>query len=265
MGMSRVGTDSSRRPSGGRPRGAPDLRPGNARRPRLPRGRRGLAVSRGDGGCVAVMKRGEGDLGGALADALYLLPLVAAAEDLQSRLYNLLHNNGLVPLRAQDPRGRYAGETMFLVARFFAWEQQLLRFTHLASDPGIVAAARQARKVLASDALGLDPWCFFRTTQTALGQAVVVWRDGAGGFADTISVVEFERLLSDGLADGLGIQSALDALRNATVIEDLGEGTPRRLEELRVAIGALLDAVDDHVARRRGGISVLARAGRRSG
>ncbi|MGO4363487.1 hypothetical protein [Terrabacter sp. RAF57] len=200
-----------------------------------------------------------------LTDALYLLPFVTAAEDLQSRLYNLLHNNGLMPLRAQDPRGRYAGETMFLLARFFAWEQQLLRFTHLAGDPGIVAAARQARKVLASDALGLDPWCFFRTTQTALGQAVVVWREGAGGFADTISVVEFERLLSDGLAEGLGIQSALDALRNATVIEDLGEGTLRRLEELRVAIEALLDAVDDHVARRRGGVSVLARAGGRSG
>lgn len=199
-----------------------------------------------------------------LTDALYLVPFAAATDDLQSRLYNLLHNDGLVPLRARDPEGRYAAETMFLLARFFAWEQQLLRFTYLATDPSIVDAARRVRKVLSTDAGGLDPWCFFQTTQTALGQAVIVWREGAGGFADTISVVEFETRLSEGLAEKLGLQDALDSLRNATTIEDLTERSRRRLEELRLNVAGMLDAVDEHVRLRRG-VSLVPRSHRPSG
>ena len=195
-----------------------------------------------------------------LTDALYLVPFTAAADDLQSRLYNLLHNTGLTPLRARDPRGRYAAETMFLLARFFGWEQQLLRFTYLATDPKVVAAAEHVRKVLSTDSGGLDPWCRFRTTQTALGQSVIVWRDGAGGFADTISVVEFEKQLASGLADDLDLHEALDGLKSATVIEDLAPRSLRRLEELHVSVEALLTAVAVHLRQHRDGVSILQRS-----
>lgn len=188
------------------------------------------------------------------------MPFEAAADDLRSRLYNLLHNRGLAALRAQEPPGRYATETLFLLARFFAWEQQLLRFTYLAGDRNVVDAARNVRKVLASDAGGLDPWCLFRTTQTALGQSVLVWRNASGGFADTLSVVEFERQLMGGLAYDLGLEKALDALKNASVVEDLDGRTLRRLEDLRVSVEALLAAVADHQRQRHGGVSVVARS-----
>jgi hypothetical protein len=63
-------------------------------------------------------------------NTLYANPMLFAAQDLQSRLYNLLANQGLLPLREADPGGVYAVETVYLVARYFAWEQILLRFTH---------------------------------------------------------------------------------------------------------------------------------------
>lgn len=161
----------------------------------------------------------------------------------------------------QEPPGRYAAETLYLLARFFAWEQQLLRFTYLATDPGVLEAANRIRKVLASSDGGLDSWCFFRTTQTALGQSVLVWRDVAGGIADTISIVEFERQLSAGLAHDLGLDRALDALRSATVIDDLGKRTVRRLEDLEAAVAGLIDAVAEHLKQRHDGVSVIGHSG----
>lgn len=200
-----------------------------------------------------------------LTDALYLVPFAAAADDLQSRLYNLLRHKGLVALRTQEPKGRYAAETLYLLARFFAWEQQLLRFTYLATDVGVVEAAKHVRKVLATSDGGIDSWCFFRTTQTALGQSVLVWRDVAGGIADTISIVEFERQLSAGLAHDLGLDRALQALRSATVIDELGERTVRRLEDLDAAVGAMIDAVAEHLKQRRDGVSVIRPSGSEPG
>lgn len=183
----------------------------------------------------------------ALVDALYLVPFVAAAEDLHSRLGNLLFNDGLVPLRARDRDRRYATETLFLLARFFAYEQQLLRFTFLAIDLNVLQAAKDVRKVLSTAQGGIDPWCMFGTTQTALGQSVIVWRTGQVPFADTMSVVEFEQQLAKGLARELNLADAIDKLSHATVISELGQRSVQRLQALHESVGALLTAVDAHV------------------
>src|SRR3954471_3616554 len=91
------------------------------------------------------------------ADALYLNPMLFAAEDLQSRLFNLLDKVGLAPLRRHDPEGRFAVETMHLFARYLAWEQLVLRFTYIATTPTVVRRIQTIRRILSSDAGGLDP------------------------------------------------------------------------------------------------------------
>jgi hypothetical protein len=178
-------------------------------------------------------------------DALYVNPFLFAAEDLQSRLFNLLDRNGLVPLRKRDLQGRYATETLFLVARYFAWEQQLLRFTHFAADADVVNKTNDVRRVLASAAADVDPWCIFRTTQTALGQAVIVWRQGEVGFADTISVVDFDKRLTEGLASSLGLDTAVQSLRAAARIEDLPLRSRQRLADLQIHLVDLLEIVEE--------------------
>jgi hypothetical protein len=179
------------------------------------------------------------------ADALYLNPMLFAAEDLQSRLYNLLDKAGLVPLRKHEPKGRFAVETMHLFARYLAWEQLVLRFTYIATTPTVVRHIQTIRDILSSDTGGLDPWCLFRPTQTALGQAVLVWRQGETGFADTVPLQEFEEMMSDGLARALGLEDAVQSLRNATVITDLPPRTHNRLADCQSELVSLLNDIED--------------------
>jgi hypothetical protein len=181
--------------------------------------------------------------------ALYVNPFLFAAEDLQSRLYNLLEDNGLVPLRRRDPDGRFAEETLFLLARYFAWEQLLLRFTEYGADAGVLNKTRKMRADLASDRPGVDAWCLFRPTQTALGQAVIVWKQGEVGFADTITLVEFEQVLHDGLTSRLGLGGAVESLRSATHIHDLGPVTRSRLSVLQSHLVSLLELIEADLSK----------------
>lgn len=192
-------------------------------------------------------------------DTLYLNPTLFAAEDLQSRLYNLLAKSGLGPLRTRFPDGRYATETVYLLARYFAWEQLLLRFTQFARDPEVIRQTRSIRESLSSDADGVDPWCVFRTTQTALGQEVLVWRVGEVGFADLKPLPEFDRRLRDGLAAELGLVDAIGSLEQATHIDQLPLESRRRLALLQCGLVGLLKTLE---GRER--ISVFTKGERKS-
>ena len=160
------------------------------------------------------------------------MPTLFAAEDLQSRLYNLLDQSGLIPLRQRDPSGLYAVETVYLLARYLAWEQLLLRFTYIATDPRVVGITGRIRRDLASDAFGTGPWTFFRPTQMALGQVVTYWHQD-GALADTISFLEFKALWSNGLASDLGLEDATESLRRVSSIDELPLRTVHRLARLQ--------------------------------
>lgn len=178
------------------------------------------------------------------ADSLYLNPMLFAAEDLQNRLYILLDQEGLTPLRSRDPDGRFAGETLHMFARYFAWEQLVLRFTYVATSPTVVRRIQTIRRILASAKGGVDPWCVFRPTQTALGQAVVVWRQGESGFADTLPYQEFDLLISTGLTRSLGLECALQSLREASDITDLQPRSVRRLADVQSELVSLLEDIE---------------------
>ena len=180
-------------------------------------------------------------------DSLYVNPLLFAAEEVQSRLYNILDRGGLGPLRATASRERYPVETLYLIARYFAYEVQMLRFTALAADPAVISCTPRVRDVLAtaSSVEDVDPWCLFRTVQTALGQSVIEWRQGEVGFADTVSLVAFEDSLTRGLASRLGLEDALSALGDAESPDALPKRSLRRLADLQSELVLLLEVIEE--------------------
>jgi hypothetical protein len=97
-------------------------------------------------------------------------PLLFAAEEVLSRLYNILDLRLLGPLRATTSLERYPVETLYLVAHYFAHEVQMLRFTALAADPEVIGQTQKVRDALAiaSSVEDVDPWCLFRTMQAEL-------------------------------------------------------------------------------------------------
>ena len=185
-------------------------------------------------------------------NALYANPMLFATQDLQSRLYNLLANAGLVPLREGDPSGLYAEETLYLVARYFAWEQTLLRFTHYGTDQDIVRTTEGIREDFATDSLGNDAWRIFRPTQSALGQSIMVWRQGETGFADTITVVDFRKLFTERLGRELRLEGAVESLRSVQSIDELPEATRSRLSAVQRGLVALLELIEKDLSDHRG-------------
>lgn len=194
-------------------------------------------------------------------NALYVMPTLYAAEDLQSRLYNLLDRSGLVPLRRRDPGGLYAVETVYLLARYLAWEQLFLRFTYLATDPKVVGITGRIRRDLASDRYGTGPWTVFRPTQMALGQAVTYWHDAA--LADTISFLDFKNLWGDGLASDLGLDDAAEVLRRVSTVDELPPGTVKRLARLQANLVELLNVLEIHMSASGAGRFTVGRGAER--
>jgi hypothetical protein len=180
-------------------------------------------------------------------DSLYVNPLLFAAQDLQSRLFNLLDRGGLGPLRERDPNGGYAIETVHLLARYLAWEQLSLRFTNLGSDASMVRLTQGIREILATDKGGVDPWCLFRPAQAALGQAVIVWRQGEVGFADTMPLTDFQRLMATELSESLRLDDAVQSLLRTSTIRDLDPRSLQRLADVQSALVDLLEHVESTV------------------
>ena len=199
-------------------------------------------------------------------NAVYMMPTLFAAEDLQSRLYNLLCRSGLVPLRRHDPSGRYAVETVYLLARYLAWEQLLLRFTYLATDPTIVRLTTKVREDLATDSFGEDPWMIFSPTQLALGQAAIAPDDGSDA-ANTIFFLKFNRMWNDNQAS-LGVELGLDRAGEALVktpdMKSLPPATLRRLAALQTNLVALLVELESRMSRGGDDFSIGLGTGRKT-
>lgn len=176
-------------------------------------------------------------------DSLYVNPFLFAAEDLQSRLFNLLDLAGLAALNRR-PGSDHAEETLYLIARYFAWEQLLLRFTHFAADAEVIRSTQAIRSAWASDRDGIDPWCLFRPKQAALGQSILVWLPGETGLADTRSFVDFKTSLADGLGKALNLEEALSDLRGAVTIDELPKSSRQRMANVQAQLVVLLEGLE---------------------
>ena len=184
--------------------------------------------------------------------ALYVIPFLWACEDVQSRFYNILSKSGLVPLRARDPDGRFAEETLYLLAQYFAYEQLILRYTPYGIDPAVLTPILQIRDAFASDVGGVDPWCVFRPTQRALGRLVLRSEEAEQGTApDVISLPEFQLQLEVGQASALRLEEALEVLKNAEDVSSLPPPSVGRLAAVQRHLVDLLEYLEGEMSTRQ--------------
>jgi hypothetical protein len=194
--------------------------------------------------------------------ALYYNPFLLAAEELQSRLYNILCREGLGPLRQRSPEGDYAEETLYLVAQYFAYEPFVLRHT---PDLRVIQLIQRIRDDFATDRDGIDAWCLFRPTQKELGRLILITQPGQDGFElDCIPLSAFrERLADPHRVETLRVNEALESLRNAKTANDLTDRTVMRWKDVQSGLVDLLVHLERELGRVRGSKSFSLFSGRR--
>lgn len=116
---------------------------------------------------------------------LYVMPLLHAAEDLQSRIYNAMRKDGLVPLLdetlGKDRETALAHESLYLIGVYCGWERIACQHGPFVRDKDFILAVKRVRRAFASDRkVGVDPCCIFRSLQSSLGAAAVQQAKGGG-------------------------------------------------------------------------------------
>jgi hypothetical protein len=178
---------------------------------------------------------------------LFVIPFLRACEDLQSRLYNVLGNAGIEPLRRRLSEDEIALELLFMVARYCGWERVLYEHGPDVGDKTFVRITQDIRQVLATDSSfdGIGPFCIFRTQQTDLGQLVVrrCGETDAELAFESLPSYEFRRRLEEaGLWQKPLVQDCLrDFERNLQ---------PSRMRNRLVALQRRLVDLLEHLERR---------------
>ena len=151
--------------------------------------------------------------------ALYVNPFLSACEDLQSRIYHIVELGGLPTLRARYPDGEYAGEVLYLIARYFGWAAAIGRYSPYSQDAVVIRLVEAVRDAFAATGphFPVGPFNFFHPEQKALGKIVMHRMEGQHGVElDTIASYEFTALLAaPPLSDSRSVQQTLEALRTA--------------------------------------------------
>jgi hypothetical protein len=176
--------------------------------------------------------------------ALYVLPLLSACEELQSRLYNILAHSGLGPLRHRSANNEYAVEIVHMIAQYFGWERCARRYGPYTQDAYFIKMTEAVRSTFAKDLNGiLGEFIFFRPEQKALAQLVMKRISGEyGPEYETMPLYEFKQQL-DSPAFGIASCSrALEALRNAETIEQLSDRA--RLAEIQNQLVSILTYIE---------------------
>jgi hypothetical protein len=127
--------------------------------------------------------------------ALYVYPFLFAAEELQSRLYNILELQGLKPLMDPVNAHPFAEETVYLVAQYFGWERAILRHGPYTGDATVIRLTRAIRQAFATDSLGAE-LRIFHPEQSAIAQGMM--RRVPGQLGQELEVMpsqEFRRAL----------------------------------------------------------------------
>lgn len=111
----------------------------------------------------------------------YRDPLLNAAFDLQSRIYNLIVGNFWVYIRDDDEGERsYAvNSTLFLIAQYLAWSEalrrgvQFLDLGELKRNQDLVEKLEVIRSTLATDSRFSPKFRIFRVHQRAIGEVML--------------------------------------------------------------------------------------------
>jgi hypothetical protein len=190
---------------------------------------------------------------------LYVNPFLVACEDLQSRLYNILHLKGLGALRGEDLQSQHhPAETLYLIAQYFGWERRVLRYGPYTTDPKVMRLVLAIRATFATDrdkakpapaTAPLDPelagaFCFFRIRQEALGQIAVQRVDSSSESEfESVGSVAFQDALEEpAFAEMASVQKTLSALEETRNVELLPGRW--RLAEVQNYLLGLLDHIE---------------------
>lgn len=137
----------------------------------------------------------------------YREPLVAAAYDLQSRLYNILHNNFLAIYgrRESERRDEAITSTLFRFAQYFGWTEILRqdiyswKFTEDADTRAVGELLQEVQDLFRTD-LYSPEFMLWSDEQRAVGELMIV----PDGSAKTcIGYARFIEIYKDGLAHWL--------------------------------------------------------------
>lgn len=147
--------------------------------------------------------------------ALYVNPFLSACEDLQSRIYNILEQDGLHTLRIRYPDGSYAEETLYLIIRWFGWLKTALRYGPYTQNRQVILLAEEMRNAFSTTAYPVGAFAFFRPEQKSLGRMIMTRFEGQYGIElDTIPYCEFLQRMETPICKGSdAVQQSLVALR----------------------------------------------------
>jgi hypothetical protein len=137
----------------------------------------------------------------------YREPLVAAAYDLQSRLYNILHNNFLAIYGGQESERRDEAitSTLFRFAQYFGWTEILRqdiyswKFTEDADTRAVGELLQEVQNSFRSDAYSRE-FMLWSDEQRAIGELMIM-QDGNA--KTCIGYARFIEIYKDGLAHWL--------------------------------------------------------------
>jgi hypothetical protein len=172
----------------------------------------------------------------------YLTPFAFAAEDLQSRLYNIVRLNPEILLDGPQSYRAFATETLYLVAQYFYYEALVLQYTPFGRDPELIPRVQAIRKAFAGAASKeeRDPWCLFHPRQRALGRAA----SEAGSTSESpsaASLTEFERFVRSVRSEELGIPAIIHSFDDKGVLPD---SSKKRMARVQVRLVGLLEYLE---------------------
>jgi hypothetical protein len=186
----------------------------------------------------------------------YQEPLVRAAYDLQSRLYNIIEQDFLATGRDGVSGPDYkALSTAWLFGQYFGWveitrrEAQFLPIPSRDDEASVQGRIDQVTSVCASDKRPLgDSFRVFRSEQRAMGELMVVPARGSSGEerSDCLGYGRFVALLADPSAPLS--QWFMPIVEDVRALGTDGRGAPRLWELQRSLIG-VVDAIDPQHVR----------------
>jgi hypothetical protein len=174
----------------------------------------------------------------------YREPLLAAAHNLQARLYNIVENQFLdYYLQRGDPEHqRYARDyTVYVLAEYLCWAEIIRRDLRFL-DLGTVADNRRLVELLEASQRALSretpagPWRLFRGQQRAIGELMMTATDRTDAARhESLGYVQF----CDRLDQGAGFAAWFARLRND--VDDLATTNPADHVRLIALQNALVD------------------------
>ncbi|MEM7154585.1 MAG: hypothetical protein AAF799_17185 [Myxococcota bacterium] len=177
--------------------------------------------------------------------ALYTLPFMLAAEALQSRLYNIVAQEGLVALREAYPDGAYADEVLHLMAQYFGWEHCMVRYTKYAYDDAFMSSTRHIGELFATVRFGAG-MRVYRNDQIGIGRIALDRYTGEYGVEfDAIGERDFLRKLHEDEALNGVTGRAVQSLRDAEHRSEIEQGTRDRMAALQAELCVLLEGLED--------------------